>query len=88
MASDCTDTRGWAFEAEILQAILMQMPAQKAGVSHITSAGLSDGDILLFWHNWKIHLWPKDAFHLVNTPTKLDDIIFVLAEEGSGQFRL
>lgn len=83
IASDYDDTRGWSFDAEVLQTLLKQVEFQKPGFSHITPVtGLRDEGVLLFWHGWENYLWQKGTLRRVDEPTRLYEIVSILIKEG------
>lgn len=83
IASDYVDTRGWSFDAEILQTLLTQVPLQNFGFSHILPVtGLRDDGVLLFRHDWNYYIWREDSLHRVDMPATPEDIVSVLIEEG------
>lgn len=78
------NTRGWVFEAEVLQKLLIQLHTQHFGSERLTPVmGLPNEKVLLFRHAWEYYyIWNRDSIYRVDLPQGLDEIIDTLMEQG------
>lgn len=82
--AEFNDTRGWVFEAEVLQKLLNQLHTQHFESERLTPVmGLPNDKVLLFRHAWEYYyIWDRGSIYRVDLPQGLDEIVDTLMEQG------